>query len=193
MMGDRLFLPTRLGGHQLVPMGSHMLRYALALLAILLCGFVTLDLHWPPQPTQRVIAMHIITTGMTPAMVARIYDAAAMWTSPMVRFALTAQESHEAHHAGTITAGPVLPAGSAATHHYGGPGGIVACSIVIDVEHGGPWHTGHEVPPEGLYDFQTAMAHEFGHCLGLNHTTIETGQPVMGAKIHAGAAGGWGA
>ena len=168
-----------------------VVRCTMLLMTLLLCAFVLLDLRWPPQPTQRIIAMRLITMGMTPAMVARIHDAAAMWTSPGVRFALTTQTSPEAHPAGTITAGSVVPIGSARTDHYGGPGGIVACSIMIDIERGGPWHDGPDVPPEGFYDFQTAAAHEFGHCLGLNHTTVETGQPVMGAKIHAGAEGGW--
>ena len=168
-----------------------MYRALLISLVVLLSAFVMLDLRWPPQSTQRVIAMRLITTDMTPALVARIHDAAAMWQSPSVRFALTTQPSSEAHPAGTITVGSVVPIGSARTDHYGGPGGIVACSIVIDIERGGPWHDGPDVPPEGLYDFETALAHEFGHCLGLNHTTVETDQPVMGARIHAGQQGGW--
>lgn len=168
-----------------------MSRCLLGLLIIALCAFTTLDVRWTVAPSPRLIAMRIVTTGMTPAMVARIHDAASMWASPAVRFVLTTQTSSEAHPAGTIAVGPVVPLGSARTDHYGSAEGIMACSIVIDVAQGGPWWDGAEAPPEGLYDFQTALAHEFGHCLGLNHTTVTEGQPVMSAQLHAGSTGGW--
>ena len=161
-------------------------------LGVLLCAFVTIDLRWPPVPTQRVITMRILSQGMPEGMVARIQDAAAMWTSPSVRFALTIDAAPRPDDPGpsTIATGSAPP-GVAGTQHYGGPGGLQACSIVIDVSPSILWHLGTGAPPADRYDAQTALAHEFGHCLGLNHTDVETGQPVMGARIHTGQQGGW--
>ena len=159
---------------------------------VLLCGFVVLDLRWPSSPTQRVIAMRILAVDMSSDMVARIQDAAAMWQSPSVRFALTVDTASRPDDpgAGTIATGAATP-GVAGTVHYGSAAGLVACSITIDVSPSLLWHFGTGAPPADHYDVQTALAHEFGHCLGLNHSDVETDHPVMGARIHTGQQGGW--
>jgi hypothetical protein len=47
------------------------------------------------------------------------------------------------------------------------------------------WHTGNDDPTDDEYDMMSVAAHEFGHCLGLDHSNIEP-EPVMYESIEAG-------
>ena len=155
----------------------------LPLLVFLCCGFVTLDVRWPSQATPRVIRMSIITTGMSEAMIARLYDAAAMWTSPAVRFALSVNA--DTANAGTIAVAAVAPQGRAGHFHLFTDGFISSCHVLIDLT-AGPWHTGAEPPPPGSFDMQTSVAHEFGHCLGLGHSDQSVPPALLRTLIHGG-------
>ena len=68
-----------------------------------------------------------------------------------------------------------------------GTGYIISMEIKIDKDE--EWYTGSGTPAGWQYDFRSAIAHEFGHGLGLAHTNVScsgTSRPTMCPVIPIG-------